>query len=549
MQTGGDRVRRDLDQIEPGLLRHGQSGADFGDAVVGAVLVDELDLADADLLVDARPLLGGGLRGSDRATNGCLSPLSLRRTVAIAMRAQVGARIRDAHRRSQKIGSFSLQVNDNAAARRLRASTICGETWRRKRCSTPACRIRTGSVMNDNSLKFLEIGAGAERRAHCGARAGRRRARAVLARRLQVRHEGHQGAGAGAIGREQAGRACVRFDYSGHGESGGAFTDGTIGRWLADSLAVFDACCRGPQIVVGSSMGGWLALLLVARAARARGTPAPASVAGLVLIAPAVDFTEELMWKRFTPEIKRELEEKGVWARPSQYAAEPYLVTRQLIEEGRNHLLLGGMIETGCPVRILQGVEDPDVPWQHAVELSSRLASDDVVLTLVKDGDHRLSRPEDIERLIARGGGILARRLRLHSRSRQRKPAADSKFTPSWSPLRQTTRQARRVRPCSNVNSNVSGMPNVFASFRQAPPPLRSCTVQEMTDESRGTMILALRNTRVRWRSRRSSSMTHPARQRTREVARTTFRRCTSQTLPNVERQDRPNVNGAECRR
>ena len=156
----------------------------------------------------------------------------------------------------------------------------------------------------------------------------------------------------------------------------------------------------GPQILIGSSMGGWLALLLT-RALKRRGQDGAASIAGMVLIAPAVDFTEELMWKRFTPEIRRELEETGVWARPSQYSAEPYLVTRQLIDEGRNHLLLGGLIETGCPVRILQGVEDPDVPWQHAVELTSRLASDDVVLTLVKDGDHRLSRPEDIERMIA----------------------------------------------------------------------------------------------------------------------------------------------------
>jgi pimeloyl-ACP methyl ester carboxylesterase len=196
----------------------------------------------------------------------------------------------------------------------------------------------------------------------------------------------------------ESGRACTRFDYSGHGESGGAFTDGTIGRWLEDALAVFGAC-RGPQILVGSSMGGWLALLVVS-ALRQRSPAPPASVAGLVLIAPAVDFTEELMWKRFTPAIKHELEEKGVWTRPSEYSPEPYLVTRALIEEGRSHLLLGGMIETGCPVRILQGVEDPDVPWQHAVELVSRLASDDVVLTLVKDGDHRLSRPEDIERLI-----------------------------------------------------------------------------------------------------------------------------------------------------
>ena len=195
-------------------------------------------------------------------------------------------------------------------------------------------------------------------------------------------------------------RAMVRFDYSGHGESGGAFTDGTIGRWLEESLAVFDACCRGPQVLVGSSMGGWLALLVTRELAR-RGVPAAGQVAGLVLIAPAVDFTEELMWKRFPPEVKREIEERGAWARPSQYSEEPYLITRGLIEEGRSHLLLDHMIETGCPVRILQGVQDPDVPWQHAVELSARFAQDDVVLTLVKDGDHRLSRPEDIERLLA----------------------------------------------------------------------------------------------------------------------------------------------------
>jgi pimeloyl-ACP methyl ester carboxylesterase len=195
------------------------------------------------------------------------------------------------------------------------------------------------------------------------------------------------------------GRACIRFDYSGHGESGGRFADGTIGRWLEESLAVFDARCAGPQIVVGSSMGGWLALLLARELRRA---PRPkASLAGLVLIAPAVDFTEALMWNRFPEEIKREIETTGVWKRPSQYSDQPYLITKGLIADGRRHLLLGGLIETGCPVRILQGVQDPDVPWDHAVELVSRLAQDDVVLTLVKDGDHRLSRPEDIERLLA----------------------------------------------------------------------------------------------------------------------------------------------------
>jgi pimeloyl-ACP methyl ester carboxylesterase len=199
---------------------------------------------------------------------------------------------------------------------------------------------------------------------------------------------------------QQHGRALTRFDYSGHGESGGSFADGTIGRWLEESLAVFDACCDGPQVVIGSSMGGWMALLLVRELAR-RVSPAAAGIAALVLIAPAVDFTEALMWSRFSPEIKRQIEDEGAWERPSRYGEEPYPITRGLIAEARHHLLLGGMIETGCPVRILQGVEDPDVPWQHAVDLTARLAQDDVVLTLVKDGDHRLSRPEDIERMLA----------------------------------------------------------------------------------------------------------------------------------------------------
>jgi pimeloyl-ACP methyl ester carboxylesterase len=252
--------------------------------------------------------------------------------------------------------------------------------------------------MNDNSLKFLHIGEGAARhgvavRALAGGPPGLLWLGGYKSDMLGTK------AVALADWAARNGRACVRFDYSGHGESEGAFTDGTIGRWLADSLAVFDDFCRGPQILIGSSMGGWLALLM-ARELRRRGGDSSGSIAGMVLIAPAVDFTEELMWKRFTPEIRRELAEKGVWERPSQYSPEPYLVTRQLIEEGRNHLILGSMIETGCPVRILQGVEDPDVPWQHAVALTSRLASDDVVLTLVKDGDHRLSRPEDIERML-----------------------------------------------------------------------------------------------------------------------------------------------------
>ena len=276
----------------------------------------------------------------------------------------------------------------------------CGENTARPdlqyKCA-PKSQSQT-PPMTDLCLKFLNVGTG------------------IAARRIAVRTREGTAPGLFWLGgfksdmkgtKAQAldlwardhGRAMTRFDYSGHGESEGDFIDGTVGRWLEESMAVFDACCRGPQVVIGSSMGGWLALLLARELARR--AQADPSLASLVLIAPAVDFTEELMWKRFPPEIKREIEQAGVWARPSQYSDQPYLITRGLIEEGRSHLLLDNMIETGCPVRILQGVQDPDVPWQHAVELSSRFAQDDVVLTLVKDGDHRLSRPEDIERLIA----------------------------------------------------------------------------------------------------------------------------------------------------
>jgi pimeloyl-ACP methyl ester carboxylesterase len=252
--------------------------------------------------------------------------------------------------------------------------------------------------MDDSCLKFLEVGTGA------AARSIALRERAGVAPGLFWLggfKSDMKGTKAAALDQWAMtnGRAMIRFDYSGHGESGGSFTDGTIGRWLEESLAVFEAHCVGPQVVIGSSMGGWMALLL--SRALARRSQRSAEVSGLVLIAPAVDFTEELMWKRFPQEVKREIEEKGAWTRPSEYSEEPHLITRGLIEEARDHLLLGSMIETGCPVRILQGVQDPDVPWQHAVDLTSRFARDDVVLTLVKDGDHRLSRPEDIERLIA----------------------------------------------------------------------------------------------------------------------------------------------------
>jgi pimeloyl-ACP methyl ester carboxylesterase len=257
--------------------------------------------------------------------------------------------------------------------------------------------------MNDQQPEFLTVGAsGAQRRIAVRRQAGQPPGHVPGVVWLGGFKSDMKGTKAQALAdwAERTGRGFVRFDYSGHGESGGNFADGTIGKWLEESLAVFDRYCRGAQILVGSSMGGWIALLL-ARELRRRVAKSPVStLAGMVLIAPAVDFTEELMWKKFPEKIKQEIERDGAWTRPSEYESEGYLITKNLIEEGRNHLLLGSMIETGCPVRILQGVRDPDVPWQHAVELVSRLAQDDVVLTLVKDGDHRLSRPEDIAQLL-----------------------------------------------------------------------------------------------------------------------------------------------------
>jgi pimeloyl-ACP methyl ester carboxylesterase len=199
----------------------------------------------------------------------------------------------------------------------------------------------------------------------------------------------------------RAGRAFLRFDYSGHGESGGRFEDGTISAWLEDALAVLARFGSGRPILVGSSMGGWLALL--AARALAGGPSAPA---GLVLIAPAVDFTERLMWDRFPDEVRRTIDRDGVFHQPSAYSPEPYPITRGLIADGRRHLLLGAPIATGCPVHILQGMDDSDVPWRHALALVEHLAGENVSLTLVKDGDHRLSRPEDLDRLLRAVEGI-----------------------------------------------------------------------------------------------------------------------------------------------
>ena len=186
---------------------------------------------------------------------------------------------------------------------------------------------------------------------------------------------------------ERNGLACLRLDYSGHGESGGRFEDGTIGRWRDDALFLIDHHTEGDLVLVGSSMGGWIALLL----ALAR----PDRVVGLVGIAAAPDFTETLMWDAMTDGEREILVRDGVLLTPSEYGA-PVPVTSRLIEDGRTHLLLGGPIAIAAPVRLLQGQQDPDVPWQTALRLSERLETDDVQITLIKDGDHRLSRPGDL---------------------------------------------------------------------------------------------------------------------------------------------------------
>ena len=197
------------------------------------------------------------------------------------------------------------------------------------------------------------------------------------------------------------GRAFLRFDYSGHGESDGRFEDGTISRWLDDSLAVIGEKTEGPQILVGSSMGGWLALLAARRLA-ADGSPP----AALVLLAPAVDFTERLMWAKLDDAARRAILEHGVHMRPSAYGP-PVPITRALIEDGRRHLLLDGAVRSHAPVHVIQGMADADVPWRHATTLVEHFAADPVIVTLIKDGDHRLSRPQDIARLIAAVAGIV----------------------------------------------------------------------------------------------------------------------------------------------
>lgn len=250
--------------------------------------------------------------------------------------------------------------------------------------------------MPDAQLQFLDIGSAGESRPIAVLRREGRAPGIFWLGGFRSEMTGGKASALDALGAE-TGAAVTRFDYSGHGRSGGDFLLGTISRWLEEAMAVF-ATTQGPQVVVGSSMGGWIALLLARELSR-RGEGA--RLKEVVLIAPAVDMTEELMLKGFSKKQLKALEQAGRVDRPSEYSAEPYPITRALIEDGRKHLLFGRGIDVGAPVTILQGGKDRDVPREHTMRLVQHLLVDPVTVTLVPDGDHRLSRPEDLELLRA----------------------------------------------------------------------------------------------------------------------------------------------------
>jgi pimeloyl-ACP methyl ester carboxylesterase len=250
--------------------------------------------------------------------------------------------------------------------------------------------------MPDAQLQFLEVGSGAESRPIAVLRRQGSAPGVFWLSGFRSEMTGLKASALDELGAE-TGAAVTRFDYSGHGQSGGDFLQGTITRWLEEALAVF-ATTHGPQVVVGSSMGGWIALLLARELNRREEGE---RLKGVVLVAPAVDGTEELMLKRMSKAQLKTLNATGRVDRPSEYSDEPYPITMALIEDGRKHLLFGRGIDVGAPVTILQGGRDKDVPREHTMRLVQHLLLDPVTVTLVPDGDHRLSRPEDLELLKA----------------------------------------------------------------------------------------------------------------------------------------------------
>ena len=199
---------------------------------------------------------------------------------------------------------------------------------------------------------------------------------------------------------QQRGQAFLRFDYTGHGQSSGAFEDGCIGQWADDAVCAIDQLTEGPQILVGSSMGGWIMLLAALKRTK--------RIIGLIGIAAAPDFTEDLMWKELSDPQRKKIAINGYVDLPNCYDDQkPYRITHKLIEDGKNQLLLKGLIPLDMPIRLIQGVKDDDVPWSTAERIMEQVSSDDVEVTYVKSGDHRLSKDHDLSRLIRTLGGLL----------------------------------------------------------------------------------------------------------------------------------------------
>ena len=260
-------------------------------------------------------------------------------------------------------------------------------------------------TVSGDAVQFLSVGAGAQRR------------------RIAYRQAAASGSGPGVIWlcgfhsemtstkasvladwAAQQGLSCLRFDYSGHGQSEAGLQEGNISRWLEEAQAVFSQLSRGPQLLVGSSMGGYIALLLL-RALLAQSASEAARIKALVLIAPAWDMTE-LLWTNLPASARRVLEETGVYLRPSRYDDGPYPITRTLIEDGRRHLIGNAPFDPGRPLHILHGLQDPDVPWEHTLDLVAHLSGDWVRVSAVPDGEHRLSRPQDLALLLEIVGNL-----------------------------------------------------------------------------------------------------------------------------------------------
>lgn len=261
--------------------------------------------------------------------------------------------------------------------------------------------------MGATQPQFLDVGEGAERRRIAYLRVASRKPEKPSLIFLSGFNSNMRGVKAQSVAEWAAGQGigALRFDYSGHGESEGRFEDGTLSRWLEEARAIFERLSQGPQVLVGSSMGGNIALLLL-RQLMAEAPREAERIKALLLIAPAWDMTE-MMWANMPTSARRDIEEKGVWLRPSRYEDGPYPITRALLEDGRKHLLGSAPFDPGRPVHILHGLQDPDVPWEHTLDLVALLSGDWTRVAAVPDGEHRLSRPEDIALLLELAAGLV----------------------------------------------------------------------------------------------------------------------------------------------